>query len=84
MLNNVLSILSTAFNAGWTWFNQLFAAVPGLLSFFMAVFTFTCICRFFVLPILGGGFVTSSHEDRKNRATGGGYSQEQRVRRQYE
>jgi len=60
MLNSVLSLISSSFNACWTWFNQLFSSIPGLLSFFMAVFTFTCICRFFVFPILGGAGLRSN------------------------
>lgn len=60
MLTSVLSLISTGFNACWSWLAQLFASVPDLLSFFMAVFTFTCICRFFVYPILGGSGLRSN------------------------
>lgn len=69
MLNSVLSIISSALNAGWSWLNQLFSAIPGLLGFFMAVFTFVCVCRFFIFPILGGAGLRSDSrkEERKKK-----------------
>lgn len=67
IINNVIS---PAVSACWTWFNNFWYAIPGALGFFLAIFTFGCVIRFLVLPILGGGFVTATKEERQKRAQG--------------
>lgn len=60
----ITGIFAPAFSSCWSWFNSLWGSVPGALGFFLAIFTFGVVIRFFVLPILGGRVPGSKKEER--------------------
>lgn len=63
----ITGIFAPAFSQCWNWFNNLMNSVPGAVSFFLAIFTFGVVIRFFVSPILAGRVPGAKSEERKNK-----------------
>lgn len=67
MTTLITGIFAPAFTKCWEWFDGLMASVPGAVGFFLAIFTFGVVIRFFVMPILAGRVPGAKSEERKNK-----------------
>ena len=63
----ITGIFAPAFSKCWQWFDDLMSAIPGSVNFFLAIFTFGVVIRFFVMPILAGRVPGAKSEERKNK-----------------
>lgn len=66
-INDVFSIIASAFSAPIAWFTSLLSAISGSEGVILAAFFMSMLIVFFISPIRGGGL-----SDRASKRNGSG------------